>query len=486
MAASGPENGKIKVCVGLSGGVDSSVAALLLKEQGYDVFAMFMQNWHEADATLHGDCEWEEDRFVAELVARKIGIPFYFVDLSKEYRQRVVDYMFDEYAKGRTPNPDVLCNREIKFDAFLRIAEKYGADYVATGHYCRKEVLPDGTCRILEGTDPNKDQTYFLCQLTQAQLRKALFPIGDIVKPEVRRLAKEADLPSAEKKDSQGICFVGKVDLPTFLKQKLRSVEGDIIEVYDAWYADDALYQWQQSVLDGLLRDGVALDRTVRYAPEEKVLTSDGKPLGESPFDLDKAAALTDEELQRLATPLHYDIRFEYETYRSGKKHIKKTRLKANPYGAIVGSHEGAQFYTIGQRKGLGVGGHAEPVFVIDTDTETNTVYVGEGHEHKGLSRFCLRIDPAEVHWLRTDLAAKRDEVVRVNLVEVVAVGIWLGLDLSCGLQRTSLIDRKQSVFPTIFTGEISSWPTQQSRADGFEVGHHIAPHPVEIILRHH
>ena len=244
MAASVPDNGKIKVCVGLSGGVDSSVAALLLKEQGYDVFAMFMQNWHEADATLHGDCEWEEDRFVAELVARKIGIPFYFVDLSKEYRQRVVDYMFDEYAKGRTPNPDVLCNREIKFDAFLRIAEKYGADYVATGHYCRKEVLPDGTCRILEGTDPNKDQTYFLCQLTQDQLRKALFPIGDIVKPEVRRLAKEADLPSAEKKDSQGICFVGKVDLPTFLKQKLRSVEGEIIEVFDAWYADDDIVSY--------------------------------------------------------------------------------------------------------------------------------------------------------------------------------------------------------------------------------------------------
>ena len=416
MAASVPDNGKIKVCVGLSGGVDSSVAALLLKEQGYDVFAMFMQNWHEADATLHGDCEWEEDRFVAELVARKIGIPFYFVDLSKEYRQRVVDYMFDEYAKGRTPNPDVLCNREIKFDAFLRIAEKYGADYVATGHYCRKEVLPDGTCRILEGTDPNKDQTYFLCQLTQDQLRKALFPIGDIVKPEVRRLAKEADLPSAEKKDSQGICFVGKVDLPTFLKQKLRSVEGDIIEVYDAWYADDTLYQWQQRVLDGLLRDGVALDRTVRYAPEEKVLTTDGKPLGESPFDLDKAAALTDEELLRLATPLHYEIRFEYETYRSGKKHIKKTRLKANPYGSIVGSHEGAQFYTIGQRKGLGVGGHAEPVFVIDTDTETNTIYVGEGHEHKGLSRFCLRIDPSEVHWLRTDLAMADGEMRRCRV----------------------------------------------------------------------
>ena len=396
--------------------MDSSVAALLLKEQGYDVFAMFMQNWHEADATLHGDCEWEEDRFVAELVARKIGIPFYFVDLSKEYRQRVVDYMFDEYAKGRTPNPDVLCNREIKFDAFLRIAEKYGADYVATGHYCRKETLPDGTCRILEGTDPNKDQTYFLCQLTQEQLRKALFPIGDIVKPEVRRLAKEADLPSAEKKDSQGICFVGKVDLPTFLKQKLRSVEGDIIEVYDAWYADDTLYQWQQSVLDGLLRDGVSLERTVRYAPEEKILTSDGKPLGESPYDAVKVADLTDEDLVRLATPLHYDIRFEMETYRSGKKHIKKTRLKANPYGAIVGKHEGAQFYTIGQRKGLGVGGHSEPVFVIDTDTDTNTVYVGEGHNHKGLSRFCLRIDPSEIHWIRPDLEMTVGEIRRYRV----------------------------------------------------------------------
>jgi len=416
MAAFDPKKQRIKVCIGLSGGVDSSVAALLLKEQGYDVFAMFMQNWHEADATLHGDCEWEEDRFVAELVARKIGIPFYFVDLSKEYRQRVVDYMFDEYAKGRTPNPDVLCNREIKFDAFLRIAEKYGADYVATGHYCRKETLPDGTCRILEGTDPNKDQTYFLCQLTQEQLRKALFPIGDIVKPEVRRLAKEADLPSAEKKDSQGICFVGKVDLPTFLKQKLRSVEGDIIEVYDAWYADDTLYQWQQSVLDGLLRDGVSLERTVRYAPEEKILTSDGKPLGESPYDAVKVADLTDEDLVRLATPLHYDIRFEMETYRSGKKHIKKTRLKANPYGAIVGKHEGAQFYTIGQRKGLGVGGHSEPVFVIDTDTETNTVYVGEGHNHKGLSRFCLRIDPSEIHWIRPDLEMTVGEIRRYRV----------------------------------------------------------------------
>ena len=405
-----------KVCVGLSGGVDSSVAALLLKEQGYDVFAMFMQNWHEADATLHGDCEWEEDRFVAELVARKIGIPFYFVDLSKEYRQRVVEYMFDEYARGRTPNPDVLCNREIKFDAFLRIAEKYGADFVATGHYCRKEPLldasgkpvtgADGTpmYRILEGTDPNKDQTYFLCQLTQAQLAKALFPIGDIRKPDVRRLAKEADLPSADKKDSQGICFVGKVDLPTFLKQKLTSVEGDVVEVYDAYYQENPLYREQVSLLMSLARPGVEPQLTAPYAPEEKVLTSDGKPLGESPYDLAKVASLSDGELERLAEPVSYDIRFETETYRSGKKHVRKTRYKENPFGKIIGRHEGAQFYTIGQRKGLNIGGHKESLFVIATDIPGNVIYVGEGHHHKGLSRNCLRISPEEIHWIREDL----------------------------------------------------------------------------------
>ncbi len=416
------DNSKIKVCVGLSGGVDSSVAAYLLKQQGYDVFAMFMQNWHDADATLHGDCEWEEDRFVAEMVARKIGIPFYFVDLSAQYRQRVVDYMFDEYSKGRTPNPDVLCNREIKFDAFLEVALKYGADYVATGHYCRKGEIPGKAgneapvYRILEGTDPNKDQTYFLCQLSQEQLSRTLFPIGHLTKPEVRRIAREADLPSAEKKDSQGICFVGKVDLPTFLKQKLASVEGDIVEVYEAYYASDKLYQWQQETLTGLLREGVSLERTVQYAPEEKVLTSDGKPLGESPFNGEKVRSLTDAVLERLSLPVRYDIKFETETYRSGRKHVKKTRYKENPYGRIVGTHEGVQFYTIGQRKGLGVGGHAHPVFVLDTNTETNTVYVGEGHNHKGLSRFCLRIDPSEVHWIRTDLAMQAGEMRRYRV----------------------------------------------------------------------
>ena len=402
------DKSKIKVCVGLSGGVDSSVAAWILKQEGYDVFAMFMQNWHEADATLHGDCEWEEDRFVAELVARKIGIPFYFVDLSGQYRQRVVDYMFDEYAKGRTPNPDVLCNREIKFDAFLQVALKYGADYVATGHYCRKVGV-----RILEGADPNKDQTYFLCQLSQEQLKKALFPIGHLTKPEVRRIAKEAELPSAEKKDSQGICFVGKVDLPTFLKQKLASVEGDIVEVYDAYYAQNELYLWQQDTLGKLLKPGKTLDRTVHYAPEEKILTTDGAPLGECPFDLQN---ISEEELQRLATPITYNITFETETYRSGKKHVKKTRYKENPFGRIVGRHEGAQFYTIGQRKGLGVGGHANPVFVIAMDTAENRIYVGEGHDHKGLSRFCLRISPDEIHWIRPDRAMRPGEQRRYRV----------------------------------------------------------------------
>ena len=426
------DKSKIKVCVGLSGGVDSSVAAYLLKQEGYDVFAMFMQNWDNADVTLHGDCEWEEDRFVAEMVARKIGIPFYYVNLAAQYRQRVVDYMFDEYAKGRTPNPDVICNREIKFDAFWEVARKYGAQYVATGHYCRKEEIPgqagndDGVMpdpdrasriyRILEGTDPNKDQTYFLCQLSQEQLATAMFPIGHLTKPEVRKIAKEADLPSAEKKDSQGICFVGKVDLPTFLKQKLTSVEGDVVEVFDPYYATDELYQWQQETLTGLLQDGKTLERTVRYAPEEKVLTSDGQPLGESPYRAEAVKALTDDQLQKLATPLHYNITFETETYRSGKHHIKKTRYKENPCGRIVGRHEGAQFYTIGQRKGLGIGGHSEPVFVIATDTEANRIYVGEGHHHKGLSRFCLRVSPDEIHWIRPDLTMQPGEIRRYRV----------------------------------------------------------------------
>ena len=419
-------NGEIKVCIGLSGGVDSSVAALLLKQQGYDVFALFMQNWHDASTTLHGDCEWEEDRFVAEMVARKIGIPFYFVDLSKEYRQRVVDYMFDEYEKGRTPNPDVLCNREIKFDAFLKCAKKLGADYVATGHYCQKaeavneagEPLLDEEgkkiYRILAGSDPNKDQSYFLCQLTQEQLSQAMFPIGDIIKPEVRRLAHEADLPSADKKDSQGICFVGKVDLPTFLQQKLKPCEGDVVEVYDAYYAENEQYIYMKNTLASLLvNESESVKMITDYVSEDKA--SQTASAG-CPFSAEKIAALSDEELLRLSEPVRYEIEFKTETYRSGKKHIKKTRYKENPFGKIVGKHDGAQFYTIGQRKGLNIGGHKDSIFVIETDIPKNIIYVGEGHTHKGLSRSCLRVAPSEIHWIRRDLAMEPGDIRRYRV----------------------------------------------------------------------
>ena len=509
----------MKICVGLSGGVDSSVAALLLKRQGYDVFAMFMQNWHDADATLHGDCEWEEDRFVAELVARKIGIPFYFVDLSKEYRQRVVDYMFNEYSAGRTPNPDVLCNREIKFDAFLKAAQKLGADMVATGHYCRraplmdaegKQVVIDGLpqWRILEGVDPNKDQSYFLCQLTQEQLGKALFPIGNLTKPEVREIAREADLPSADKKDSQGICFVGKVDLPTFLQQKLKPAEGNVVEVYDAYYAQSEQYRFVHDTLASLLEtpgepmmiteytsedsggkpfnnrrvadnnspvtepatprhsgklsapqvqqpqslsvtEPVEVTKSTgktdwsEYGSEASALPSQSRLACGDPhvheatgghgsgatstpterlshrneFDVNKIAELSDEDLMRLSEPIWYDdIKFETETYRAGKKHIKKTRYKENPFGKIVGRHDGAQFYTIGQRKGLNIGGHKDSIFVIATDVPRNIIYVGESHTHKGLSRCCLRIAPQDIHWIRTDIAMADGEIRRYRV----------------------------------------------------------------------
>ncbi len=336
----------MKICIGLSGGVDSSVAALLLKRQGYDVLALFMQNWHDTTGTLHGDCQWEEDRSVAEMVARKIGIPFHFVDLSDTYRKRVVDYMFDEYAKGRTPNPDVLCNREIKFDAFLKAAMDLGADMVATGHYCRKEAVkgPDGETlyRILEGADPNKDQSYFLCQLSQKQLEKAMFPIGDICKPEVRRIAHEAGLPSADKKDSQGICFVGKVDLPVFLQQKLKSREGDVIEISSDFYKG-------------------------RRQPQS---------------------------IEEKAEPIIY----------------------RREDGKPAGRHIGAQYYTIGQRKGLNLGGHAEPVFLIANDIENNLIYIGQGRNHPGLYREALRITTKEVHWIRPDKAMEPGEERRYRV----------------------------------------------------------------------
>ncbi|MBO4764507.1 MAG: tRNA 2-thiouridine(34) synthase MnmA [Bacteroidales bacterium] len=339
----------MRIAVGLSGGVDSSVAALLLKEAGHDVFAVFMQNWNDATGTLHGDCEWEEERSVAEMVARKIGIPFHFVDLSAEYRKRVVDYMFDSYERGFTPNPDVLCNREIKFDSFLKHALSLGAEYVATGHYCRKDEVPgpDGkpSYRLLAGLDKNKDQSYFLCQLTQEQLKYALFPIGDITKPEVRRIAREAGLPSAEKKDSQGICFVGKVDLPVFLQQKLKPKEGKVIEIFRDYY--DSL-----------------------QVPES---------------------------IEELAEPVVY----------------------SETDGKLAGKHQGAQFYTIGQRHGLNIGGHKNPIFVIATDVERNLIYVGEGQDHPGLYRKGLRIDPRDIHWIRPEMAMaegeERDYLVRIR-----------------------------------------------------------------------
>lgn len=449
----------MKICIGLSGGVDSSVAALLLKKQGYDVFGLFMQNWHDASTTLHGECEWEEDRFIAEMVARKIGIPFYFVDLSKAYRERVVDYMFDEYAKGRTPNPDVLCNREIKFAAFWETAKKLGADMVATGHYCRKDTLKDANgnevlvaktwglnsdgkpadgseltpiYRIFEGSDHNKDQSYFLCQLTQEQLSTALFPIGDIDKPEVRRIAHKADLPSADKKDSQGICFVGKVDLPTFLKQKLESKEGNVVEVFDAYYEQNAQYQRIESILTSLLPAGSTEPAKMisDYVSETKTsatdkngrmaATTEGGDAGKTnicPWDLGKLETLSDEDWEIISQSIDYsDIHFETEVYRSGKKHVKKTRWKENPLAKIVGTHDGAQFYTIGQRKGLNIGGHSDSIFVIGTDIENNIIYVGEGHRHKGLSRSCLRIPAEELHWIREDLRMTPGEVRRYRV----------------------------------------------------------------------
>ena len=384
---------KMKIAVGLSGGVDSSVAALLLKEAGHDVFGLFMQNWHDTTGTLHGDCEWEEDRFVAELVARKIGIPFYFVDLSKIYREKVVDYMFAEYAKGRTPNPDVMCNREIKFDAFLDCALKMGAEMVATGHYCRKETVSGANggqvYRILAGSDPNKDQSYFLCQLSQEQLSKALFPIGHLLKPEVRKIAAEADLPSADKKDSQGICFVGKIDLPTFLQQKIQSRPGDVVEVFLPYYENCPAYKEREEIYGRLKAD-------------ESLIKN-----------------LDDNSLNILSSPLVYDREaiVWHKPSRKQRKAERESGLAPAPvYAKTIGEHQGVQFYTIGQRKGLNIGGHKDSIFIIATDTETNTIYVGEGDCHPGLLRPALFIDNSEIHWIRRDLEMENGEIRRYKV----------------------------------------------------------------------
>jgi tRNA-specific 2-thiouridylase len=339
---------KKRVVIGLSGGVDSSVAAWILKDQGYDVTGLFMRNWNDTTGLLQSDCHWEDDLMFAEMVAKKIGIPFSMVDLSDQYRQRVVDYMFSEYEKGRTPNPDVLCNREIKFDSFVEEARKLGGEYVATGHYCRKDSISVNNTlihRLLAGKDDNKDQSYFLCQLSQEQLANAVFPVGDLLKPEVRKIADKLGLATAQRKDSQGICFVGKVHLPTFLQQKLAAKAGDIIEITNL-----SLYP----------------------------LIHEGLPDNEA----------TDETLRNLAEPFSYKIT-------DGRK---------------VGSHNGAHYYTIGQRKGMNVGGYTEPLFVIATDVKNNIVYVGEGHSHPGLNRKGLFIREDEIHWIRRDLALQLNE----------------------------------------------------------------------------
>ncbi len=324
----------MRVVVGLSGGVDSSVAAYLLKAEGHEVIGLFMRNWHDTTGTLEGDCPWYDDQVFAELVAKRLDIEFHYVDLSEEYRKRVVDYMFAEYEAGRTPNPDVLCNREIKFDVFLKEALKLGAERVATGHYCRREEWIDSNgvthYKLLAGSDPNKDQSYFLCQLTQEQLHYAMFPIGHLLKPEVRRIAEEQKLATAKRKDSQGICFVGKVDLPIFLQQKLKAKEGNVHEI-----------------------------------------------LPHSPRFLRNCE---DTDYKALAEPYRMTIR-------DGKK---------------IGTHQGAHFYTIGQRKGLGIGGRKESLFVLGTDIAANAIFVGEGDNHPGLYRKALKIELTDIHWVDT------------------------------------------------------------------------------------
>ena len=339
-----------RVIIGLSGGVDSSVAAYLLQQQGYEVIGLFMKNWHDDSVTISNECPWLDDSNDAMLVAEKLGIPFQTVDLSEQYKERIVDYMFHEYEKGRTPNPDVLCNREIKFDVFMKIALELGADYVATGHYCRKGTIQkDGIdiYQLLAGIDDNKDQSYFLCQLSQDQLAKSLFPIGELTKPQVREIAMELDLVTAEKKDSQGLCFIGKVKLPDFLQQQLKPKEGVIIEV-----------------------------------PKEQEVFNETEPVFNS----------EEEKLRYFSRKIKYQ----------------------KDFGKIVGKHQGAHYFTKGQRKGLAVGGTVEPLFVIDTDVEENIIYTGQGKEHPGLLKKALFVTNEELHWIREDLALQLDETMQV------------------------------------------------------------------------
>ena len=340
-----------RVVVGLSGGVDSSVTAYLLKEQGYEVIGMFMKNWHDETVTLSDDCPWIDDSNDALLIAQQLDIPFQVIDLSKEYKERIVDYMFNEYQAGRTPNPDVLCNREIKFDVFLNAAKDLGADYVATGHYCRKLEHSDGSFGLIQGKDPNKDQSYFLCQLSQEQLGMALFPIGELLKSEVRSIAEKAGLHTADKKDSQGLCFVGKISLPQFLQQKLSPLRGDIVEI------------------PATLPTYKAYDRI----------------------------PVQQEYIEQLAAPFSY----------------------TPDQGDVITQHQGAHYYTIGQRKGLHIGGRPNPSFVIDTDVTTNTVYSGQNDDHPGLNRWALKIKQEDMHFVSSrftsDLLNNKEIDVRIR-----------------------------------------------------------------------
>jgi tRNA-specific 2-thiouridylase len=375
---------KKRVIVGLSGGVDSSVAAYLLTQQDYEVIGLFMKNWHDESVTLSNECPWLEDSNDAMLVAEKLGIPFQTIDLSVEYKERIVDYMFDEYAAGRTPNPDVLCNREIKFDVFLKIALSLGADYVATGHYCQKEEIDTDhrkQSRLMSGADGNKDQSYFLCQLTQDQLAKTLFPIGHLQKAEVREIAREMNLVTAEKKDSQGLCFIGKVSLPDFLQQQLQPKMGNIIEIPESFYN------------------------------------------GREP-----AQSLTAQS--------------------------QKTRYQATD-GKIVGTHQGAHFFTIGQRKGLAVGGTPEPLFVIDTDVIENVVYVGQGKDHPGLLRRALKVSLEDMHWVREDL----------DLIEGTEMAVMARIRYRQPLQKATLILQTDGLYvlfdqpqSAITSGQFVAW----------------------------
>lgn len=353
---------KKRVVVGLSGGVDSSVAAYLLLEQGYEVIGMFMRNWHDESVTLSDDCPWIDDSNDALLVAQHLGIPFQVIDLSKEYKERIVDYMFAEYESGRTPNPDVLCNREIKFDVFLKAAMDLGADYVATGHYCRRIEHKDGTFGLLSGLDSGKDQSYFLCQLSQDQLSKALFPVGDLQKSEVRKIAKDAGLITAEKKDSQGLCFVGKISLPEFLQQQLKVKTGEVIEIP----AD--------------------LPQLISYQSISPVL----------------------EQVEELSKPFVF----------------------SKEQGVKVAEHQGAHFYTIGQRKGLHIGGRPLPSFVLATDTQNNIVFSGQGDDHPGLNRWALFIKNEDFHTIKPSLHFDVDNTsdfkVRIRYRQALQEGVLL------------------------------------------------------------